>query len=746
MFKEFSQFVIRTPLYPINKIRNIYQYDNLFENILEDKVFIEAIYLASPIVYDEIIKWKENKNFSDKELNKLKITLLKYLSRSCIRCTPFGLFAGFSTGNILNNPTYKSKISIPEINSIYTHTRIDMGFLFALCNELSEHPIIKQNIKFYSNTSCYLVGEKLRYFDYSFDGSNRIYNISSVDHSEYVKIILDKAKEGALIAELSSILENLDIQEEQSLNFIDDLISNQLLISELEPCITGKEFIDTLIEVLSRIKFDGIENILKTIVWIKESFINIDKKPIGRPINIYSTISENLKNFNIYFEKEYLFQTDMVRPIDECFLSNSIAEDVLTGIKYISKFYPPFPKDTRLNIFKEAFIERYEGREIPLLIALDNETGVFYSSSSNDDGDVAPLIEGLDIALPQKNESRIKWDPSQSIIHKKFINAYKEAQLEVIFTDEEFKEFDEQINGLPDTISAMVRVVEWDDNSNGKPLIHLMSFGGSGAANMLGRFCHADEKTNDLVVEMTNKDEEYKTEAIYAEILHLPKSRMGNVLLRPVLHKYEIPYLVRSSVDNDHQITLDDLYLSVKSNRFFLRSKRLNKEIIPRLTTAHNYSSNVLPVYQFLCDMQTQNAHVSMNFNWGALSDEYNFLPRARYNNIILFAAKWKIKKQELDSFFNIINDNELFEKVNNWRKFRKMPNEVMLSEGGNELYINFSEPIFIKMFLSQVKKYNELELEEFLFNHENTLLKSNDGNYTNEIVLAYYKEKIQNN
>ena len=126
--------------------------------------------------------------------------------------------------------------------------------------------------------------------------------------------------------------------------------------------------------------------------------------------------------------------------------------------------------------------------------------------------------------------------------------------------------------------------------------------------------------------------------------------------MRPAFRKYEIPYLSNSTLPKKQQITLDDLYLSVKYDRLILRSKRVNKQIAPRLGNAHNYSFNALPVYHFLCDLQTQNIRGGLYFDWGSLKDKFVFLPRVEIENVIVSPATWQLNKDQ----FKTLTDKKI--------------------------------------------------------------------------------------
>ena len=99
---------------------------------------------------------------------------------------------------------------------------------------------------------------------------------------------------------------------------------------------------------------------------------------------------------------------------------------------------------------------------------------------------------------------------------------------------------------------------------NEEELISIESSGNCSAAKLIGRFCNGDEAIHNLANEIVIKEAELNQNKILAEIVHIPQSRTGNVLRRPCLRAYEIPYLANSTLPTTNQITIEDLYLSIK--------------------------------------------------------------------------------------------------------------------------------------------------------------------------------------
>ena len=155
----------------------------------------------------------------------------------------------------------------------------------------------------------------------------------------------------------------------------------------------------------------------------------------------------------------------------------------------------------------------------------------------------------------------------------------------------------------------------------------LHDVGGPSGANLLGRFCHGDPDLHANVAEHLREEEALDPDALFAEVVHLPEGRLGNVLLRPLLRRGEIPYLGRSGSPADQQIPVTDLTLRLVDDRFVLRSRRLGRRIVPRLTTAHNFRGRALNIYRLLGLLQSEGRLPGCTWDWGALA-ALPFLPR----------------------------------------------------------------------------------------------------------------------
>ena len=148
---SFTNYILRTPLLPIDSVRQLVKDIDISEkalhDICNDMNVMEALYLASPVFYKEVQKWLSGEIHNSKECDKIKQGLLRYFSRMCTRCTPFGMFAGISIGNI----DEQTKIYMSGKEENILHVRLDMNYVCALAKDISEIPIVKKHLLFYPN-------------------------------------------------------------------------------------------------------------------------------------------------------------------------------------------------------------------------------------------------------------------------------------------------------------------------------------------------------------------------------------------------------------------------------------------------------------------------------------------------------------------------------------------------------------------------------------------------------------------
>ncbi len=735
----FNKFCLRTPLLSLNFYHHLTKDQEIsidsFKDVWKDDSIKEAIFLASPELFNEIEKWLSGNLKDVKKSKRLESSLLKYISRMSSRCTPFGLFAGCSIGEF--GEVNKIKLTDHKYNK--RQTRFDMNFLVAFSQKLAKEEIIKKQLLWYTNNSLYKIGDQYRYVEYKYNKHNRReHSIEAVAYTEYLETIIKSAQSGKKIRELANLLVNDEITYEEAEEFISELIENQILISEIEPSVTGKDFLIQLEECLKTL--DGTEAVLKEIKYYQVFLGQVDQK-LGNAAGDYLQLSERVSQLEIPFELKYLFQTDMYTKIQSNQLDKRWGYKFKRALTLLNKISTA-PSETHLQRFKDAFTKRYETQEIPLAIVLDTEVGIGYLQNQNG-GDSTSFLDDLYIPSKTVSSQEIGWSPFQEILNQKLQEIHKENKYTLHFEDKDVEHLELTWDDLPDTMSSIVQIAHID----GEEKMMFSSVGGLSGANLLGRFSTGNDDIQDHVQHIAAIEQEMYPNQILAEVIHLPESRTGNVIRRATVREYEIPYLGKSNVPKEYQLAISDLMISVRYGRIILRSRTLNKEIIPRLTNAHNYSVNALPVYHFLCDVQKQNGRSGLGFYWGEALEKHDFLPRVVYKDFILTKARWKITTASIP-FLKEYIDKDNIEIIKDWREKHNMPSLVQLIDGDNSLLINMKNSNSVRMWLGAIKNKKGCILEEFFFTEEGKpdgqkgIVQQQNNSYTNQFVISLYNEK----
>jgi len=727
----FQHYVLRTPLFPADF------YKNILENYSEEHLLLqlknpyvrEAVRLASPELLLALDKWKsDSSNVSTKKTKALEISFLKYLARISTRCTPFGLFAGCTVGKI----TSETKIILESPEKHSRHTQFDMQFWIVLLQNIAKRTKVTPHLKFYPNNSIYQLGDFYRYIEYKYIKTKREHSISAIRKSDILTLLLNKTKSGMTAQEMIYLLADDDSETEEALEYINRLIDYQFLVSELEATVTGNDEWKRVFDILNKISpsKENCEQLLK----IKQLTTALDKKLIP-PEKKHENIKKEIQNLDIEYDEKYLFQTDLNITTTTNTLSETVPKKVLQALHFLNGIQKQ-KKSLNQDSFTKAFIKRYESQEISLTTALDTETGIGYlqNQEMNDTHDLLDKFSFNSKILEEKNQI---WTSLDFILEKKLQKCLSQNKTILTLSEKDFPDFDANWNNTPATFSVMIECFKKDK----KEFVSIESSGDSSAAKLLGRFCNGNSEIHNLTKEIIKKETNYYSDKILAEIVHIPESRTGNILRRPVLRNYEIPYLSNSGVNENHQIRLSDLMISAKKNTIVLRSKKHNKEVLPCLSNAHNFSNKSLPIYHFLCDLQSQNIKPIYGFSWGILETHFNYFPRVIYKDIILSKAKWIIVQKDIEPFYSK-TDSSLLKMVTDWRLKLNIPRFINWKYFDNTLLIDFRKEISIQLFLKSIQNHNTIVLEEFLFTEESVVKNLNNENFANQIILSFYKEQ----
>lgn len=711
--------IVRTP-------KNSFEFiTELYNNRKSSALFQEALKISSSDLYQ---KYSQYPILQEKEKERVLLSIFKYVSRMSTRCTPFGLFAGCGLGKFAEETKLR-------ISSQYSRkTRLDMDFLCSLSRFLSNIPSLKYKLKYYSNNSLYEIGTEYRFINYQNINNRKEFQISSVNKTSYLKIILGLAANGCYIDELLNAISQLSVSKEEALNYIDDLIESQILFSELEPNVSGCDYFERIISVLERtdIHFQPL-NELKSI----KSLINHIDSFSSSPIEAYKEIEKIIAQIGIPYNKNRLFQVDIINFFDDNRISFRIQDELKSSIRFLNKICNK-GKNENLIKFRQEFEKRFESEEIPLALALDPEIGIGYPISNIQKDTSNLLLDGFCCIQNSKINYKNEFDNIQLFILDKILNKeFKDN--EIILKDSDTKDLQEDWNNFPDSFSAFFCII--NDESK-KTNLFLRFAGNTSAGNLLTRFAHADKKINSLVKRIASNEKELHPEAILAEVTHLPNDRMGNVMSQPQIRTNEISLLCHSNLNKNDIIPISDIMISIKNERIILRSKKKNKLVIPYITNSFNYTSSTIPIYRFLGDLQKQGKQVALELNVEKLLEILPSIPRIRYKSTILSLATWKIEVKEIKHWLEIIDDTELKELTNQWRKDKMIPLHSLLADYDNELFIDWNNIISIRAFLSTIKTRKDFLIKEFLFVDRDLIIKDEKGlGYLNECIVSFQKK-----
>lgn len=716
--EKLNFYLLRTPLLPQKNI-------DQWEEDINTESFRNTIYLSSPDLYEQLINWDEKK-LSKEKADKIKKSLLKYWLRTHFRTIPFGINAGVSMGEWSDS----THITLDkDLDKIYA--RLDMQLVHDITVKLEENMHVRKVCNFYTNNTIYSTKNKYRYIEPTIKDSGLKYEIISTEKNKYLNSIIKACQDGLKLSAIIEILVNQDISYEDSFDYINELVDSKILVTELSPKVTDKNFQDFMYQFLKDLKIPSDKEnnadaeLIRSLITIFEIVEKANKN--NNTFLAVDQISEILTSIGIKNHKKNILQTDLLKGKTSNTLDQKIFKDLK---KVLSTMFHIGAADTidSLDNFKKEFTEKYDQQEIPILLALDPLSGINYPLHS--DNESSNLTEGIQFKSENTTniiQGSLKWN---QFLGEKLINALKNSTDSIQITQEEVNPFLEENKNIPFSMSSLVHIYE---DKEGRPVIFHKFSDGPSSSTYLGRFCHMDDQLEKSVKNALSEEESFFDGQIIAEVIHNPQPRVGNITIRPNLRKYEIPIINRHNAESE-PIYLNDIMISVKNDRIVIRSKKYNKEVIPSLSSAHNYNLHKVPIYHFLCDLQYQHITPSYNWNWGMFVN-YEYLPRIMIHNVILSRASWLL---DYDKIFR--GKKASIQVFKEYLTERKIPEICVFTEKDMELPVFINNTLSLEILFDHLLKEKQIRVLENLSGQFNTVTKDESGNqHSNEFLIPWH-------
>lgn len=707
----------------------------------------EALFVASPDLDARLDVWLREPESEPGQ--KMERALVRYFARMAGRATPFGLFAGCSVGT-LGDQTH---LELADRGCYRRHTRLDMDYLVLLTDALAREPDLRPALAFGVNTSLYAAQGRLRYLEVRRDGKGWTHHQMALEASGYLEATLARARGGASPEALAAglVADDPEASREEAREYIDGLIDSQVLVSELRPAVTGPESLGGLVQRLQALsphppqlspEGRGEKSAGDLLDEVRRQLEALDAGGLGADPSCYRRLARLLEGLPGQPDLTRLFQVDMVKPVVQASLGPAVLAEILRGATLLQRLARR-PRDDRLARFREVFASRYEGREVPLVEALDAETGVGFGTLTAGATDASALLDGL--TFPKAEDEQVPWRRREALLLGKLSDALAHAPHEIVLEPRDLEEMAEtDPPPLPGAFAVMATVAAASeaDLARGEFQVLLDGAVGPSGARLLGRFCHADPQLHRWVEQHLRAEEALEPDAVFAEVVHLAEGRLGNVLARPVLRAYEIPYLGSAGVPAERQIPATDLRVSVQGDQIVLRSARLGRRVIPRLTSAHNFEMSQ-GLYSFLGALQSQGTAGGLGWDWGPLRDA-PFLPRVRSGRVVLARASWQVGEDEWKPLVQAQGATR-FRKVQSWRQARRLPRWVFVADADNELPIGLDNALAADTLVELVKGRKRFRLVELFPGPDQLCARGPEGRFVHELVVPFVRMKEKN-
>ncbi|MFD8500432.1 lantibiotic dehydratase [Amycolatopsis sp. NPDC059657] len=723
LYRPSGFFMLRAATLPAEQLSAIAEHGRPHLRELAALPRVEqALHVASPSLTRGLAKLT---GVTDKKSAKAYSSLLRYLTRMATRPTPYGLFAGVGMGDF--SATASATLGPGVVAA--TRTRADVGWLLELIKSVETDSALVDSLRVNVNPMLYHVGDRavLPFADVHGQSDNRLVGFRRTAPVEVALRVA--ALPGTTYAELVEAIkaEIPRASHEQARGLVGQLWELHVLISDLRPSLTVALPEQDLVK-----RLDGIEaclSIQDELRRVREHAAEVDAALGGRAVAALDRMTAHQSGLTPGFAKE-TYQLDAALDLTETGLPVDIGASAADAASVLTRL-SGFPhRHHHLVEYHSAFLEKYGlNAEIPILELLSPESGL--------DAPAGYLTPPRTYPLPSLPEETDRGRDAAYLALA--AEALHQGKKELELTDEVLDRLAPAVREAPRPRPALdlhfqLAAASKAAIDRGEWRMVLTPTATTDGGRTFGRFFDLfDEKALTRLAGYAQAEEALLPEAVFVELNYVsPFGRGGNVTTHPALRRYEICVNTSPSLPRERQIDLTDIVVGATSERFFLRSKRLGKEIV--VTQSHMLSLLGAPnVCRLLLELSQDGFAQLPSFNWGAVGVA-PYLPRVTRGKVVLSPAQWRLSSKSL-------GDGPFDEAVREWRQRWGVPRHVYLVWMDNRLLLDLDRPLYTEELRAELRRADEtgasLLLQELLPGFSELWLESGErAHHFSEVVV----------
>ncbi len=699
---------------------------------VRDRLVQAAIYLASPSLSERLADWLCQP--SDAAFDALRPALFRYFVRMTSRATPFGLFASTSLGRIGSGA-----FEIGPREALRRRTWLDLGYVYPLVAQAVASHEARVALNYVPNSTLIKTDDGWRYMEETLEQDRRRRDLVRVQSSEILDRVLTSAAQAPSFDSLIGAImdQAADVERADAAEYLNQLIDSQLLIPTLAPTLTGPDPVQHLIRMSSEspalMQFHG------GLQQAARSLQEIDGQGVESLRAAYRTATPHLLGQLAGANEKYLYHVDLRRDAPELALPASLPPQILRAVEALRRTTPaPWPA-APLAEFRQRFTERYGDRDVPLMEVLDEDTGIGFEidpGSRSNEHLLADFKFGGVAGRPKPVSEERRMRRQIDLLER----AWSQRQTQITLNEGDISELEiENAAPLPDLFTVFGCLASPNAlrvGASDGPCFVLQSV--ISGAGLFGRFCRSDAELEQRVKALLRSEESLRPDAVFAELVHLPSDRVGNVVCRPALRTKDLPCLGQSGLERADQITVADLTVTVEGGRIVLRSRELGREILPSLTCAHNVMAPNASIYRFLAALAKQDGVSGLAFSWGTFANA-RFLPRVVFCNVVLSAASWRIEQPTIAAWLNLTTE-ERQREIGAWRAREDIPRWVQVGQGDNLLSLDLDNPWCVDALADDLRRSQMDRVSELIPAPDNFWLQSPEGRHAHEVMLPFLR------